>query len=173
VTRPVPQARIPVGVVVERAKGSSPWTDFLWRPIAVLPGEPDTAPWTTLAEGSERTTFYAGGVEIELYRSEADRYRDNLASKAPALWVVLRPTGATPPYQLLTVTADPAEGEAFTDAGNDLVEPVPMPDSIHAVVAAFVEEYHVKKTFVKRKRERANPDAFARRAPASRKGRDE
>ena len=48
---------------------------------------------------------------------------------APLLWVVLRPTGAEPPYDVLAVTADPAEGEASTEAGNDLVETVPMPDT--------------------------------------------
>ena len=47
-----------------------------------------------------------------------------------SLWVVLRPTGVEPPYELLAVTADPAEGEAFTEAGNDLVEMVAMPEPI-------------------------------------------
>ena len=71
--------------------------------------------------------FYAGAAEIALYRTETGNYRDNLASGAPQLWVVLRPTGVEPPYELFAVTADPAEGEAFTEAGNDLVETVPMP----------------------------------------------
>ena len=39
---------IPVGVVVERRKAASQWIDFLWRPVAVLPGEPEAKPWTVL-----------------------------------------------------------------------------------------------------------------------------
>ena len=74
------------------------------------------------------TTFYAGAATIELHRTETANYISNLESGAPLLWVVLRPTGAEPPYDVMTVTADPAEGEAFTEAGNDLVETVPMPD---------------------------------------------
>jgi len=64
-----PLLRIPVGVVVERRKATSQWVDVVWRPVAVLGGLPDAAPWTPLAGDGETETFYAGGAEIELYRS--------------------------------------------------------------------------------------------------------
>jgi hypothetical protein len=75
----------------------------------------------------------------------------------------LRPTGAEPPYELLLVTANPSEGEALTEPGTDLVDTVPMPDVIRDAVAAFVAEHHVEQVFVKRKRDRADPQALARR----------
>jgi hypothetical protein len=155
--------RIPVGVVVERLKAQSAWIDHVWRPVSVLVGEPDAAPWTQLAGDAESATFYAGACEIELYRSETTYYRDNLLTEAPALWVALRPTGAEPPYELLLVTANPSEGEALTEPGTDLVDTVPMPDVIRDAVAAFVAEHHVEQVFVKRKRDRADPQALARR----------
>ena len=37
---------------------------------------------------------------IELHRSETAHYRNNLSTGAPTLWVVLRETGAEPPYQV-------------------------------------------------------------------------
>ena len=123
-----PLARIPVGIMVERLKAQSAWIDHVWRPVAVLVGHPDAAPWTKLAGDGESATFYAGATDIELYRSETTYYRDNLHTEAPALWVVLRPTGVEPPYEILLVTANPAEGEASTEAGTDLVDTVPMPD---------------------------------------------
>jgi hypothetical protein len=166
-----PLVRIPVGVIVERTKSSSQWTDYLWRPVAVLPGVPDAAPWTKLAEDGERTTFYAGGVEIELYSSDTTGYRDNLVSGATALWVALRAAEGEQPYALLLVTADPSEGEKMTETGSDLVEPVPMPDAIRETLAAFVAEHHVERVFYKRKRERANPEALARREPHAREDR--
>lgn len=159
-----PLVRIPVGVVVERRKASNPWIDFTWRPVEVLDGQPEAAPWTALSQDAETTTFYAGAAEIALHRSDTGYYRDNLAAKA-TLWVALRPTGVEPPYELLAVTADPDEGEAFTQAGNDLVEAVPMPERIRATVAAFVAEHHVEQEFFKRKRDRADPEALARRGP--------
>jgi hypothetical protein len=167
-----PQQRIPVGVVVERRKAVSPWIDFTWRPVSVLAGQPDTAVWTALSEEGDGALFYAGAVDIELHRTETGNYRDNLASAKPSLWVVLRPTNVEPPYEVFAVTADPAEGEAFTEAGNDLVEAVAMPDPIRDALDAFIAEHHVERQFFKRQRDRADPEALARRGPL-REGGDE
>lgn len=155
--------RIPVGIVVERVKSASQWVDYLWRPVAALAGEPDTAPWTKLTGDDARASFYAGSADISLYTTETGAYRDNLGSESPALWVVLRPTESDPPYELFIVTADPSEGEAMTEAGNHIVEPVPMPEPIREIVAAFVAEHHVERQFFKRKRDRADPESLARR----------
>ena len=48
----------------------------------------------------------------------------------------------------------------MTAAGNDLVEAVPMPDSVREQVAAFVAEHHVEQEFFKRKRDRADPESL-------------
>ena len=158
-----PLARIPVGIVVERRKAASQWIDFTWRPIEALAGTPEAAPWTPLGRDGEADRFYVGAKDIELFRSETSNYRDNLASASPALWVSLRPTGGEPAYDLLAVTADPAEGEAWTESGNDLVEPVLMPPEVRAIVEQFVIEHHVERQEFKRKRDRADPEALARR----------
>jgi hypothetical protein len=150
-------ARLVVGVVVERRKAKGAWTDFLWRPVSVLAGKPSTAPWTPLGEQSEVTLFYAGEAVIELHRTETANYRDNLGSGAPSLWVIMQPTAFDPPYELLAVTADPAEGEAFTEAGNNLVESVPMPPDIVAMIDGFVASHHVERPFVKRQRDQDSP----------------
>jgi hypothetical protein len=160
-----PHTRIPVGIVVERRKASSQWVDFIWQPVTVLPGQPDAAPWTVLSAAGDTTSFYAGVAEVALYPGDTGSYRDNLASGAPSLWVALRPTGVEPPYDVVAVTADPAEGESFTQAGDDIVEALPMPIAVRDIVEAFVAEHHVEQTFVKRKRDRADPEAMARRLP--------
>jgi hypothetical protein len=156
---------IPVGVVVERRKAKSPWTDFVWRPVAVLPGVPDTAPWTVLEGDNERTTFYAGATAIELHRSESSGYCDNLSAGAALLWVVLHPTSGDPPYMVAAVTADPSEGEACTQSAANLVETVPMPEPIRAAVAEFVADNYVEHKFVRRRRDRADPEVMAPRIP--------
>jgi len=162
-----PLARLGVGVVVERRSAKSGWADFIWRPSAVLAGAPDAAPWTLLDAEADRTAFYAGAAEIALYRSDTALYRDNLATGEPMLWVVLRPTGDEPPFAVIAVTADPSEGEAFATIGTDLVEALPMPAPIREAIEAFVAEHHVEHAaFSKRKRDRADPEALARRAPA-------
>ncbi len=162
-----PRSSISVGVVVERSKSASQWADFYWRPVGVLGGAPDTPPWSKLSDDGERATFYAGATEIELYRTETANYRDNLQLETPLLWIILRPVEADPPYELAAVTADPAEGEAMTEAGSNMVEAVAMPKPMQETIATFVAEHHVEQeVFVKRKRDRANPEALARRGPA-------
>jgi hypothetical protein len=160
---PASLAKMTVGVVVERRKADSPWVDFLWRPIGILPDAPDMAAWSVLREEEDTVLFYAGSRAVDLHRSETARYRDNLITGSPMLWVVLSPAEGEWPYTLAAVTADPAEGEAFTEAGANLVETVAMPDVVREAVESFVAEHHVEREFVKRKRDRANPEALARR----------
>jgi hypothetical protein len=160
-----PLATIAVGVVVQRCKAQSPWVDFIWKPVAVLVGVPDASPWSKLSEAGDGASFYAGAAEIELYRTETGIYRDNLGSGAPMLWVALRRTGVEPPYEIFAVTADPAEGESLTESGSDVVEVVAMPDSVRAIIEAFVAEHHVERPFSKRKLDRPDPEALARRGP--------
>lgn len=163
-----PLAQITVGVVVERHKAASQWIDFTWQPVAVLPGQPEAAPWTVLATADDVASFYAGSATIDFYRTETDQYRDNLASGAPKVWVALRPTGVEPPYDLIAVTANPAEGEGLTQSMDDIVEPVPMPAVIVEFAEAFIAEHHVERPFYKRKRTKADPEALARGGPLQR-----
>jgi len=169
----MPAAHIPVGVVVERRRAKSQWVDYVWRPVAALPGLPDAPPWTVLEQGPDAAMIYAGASDVALYRSETAMYRDNLATGEPMLWIVLRPTDVDPPYELVTVTADPSEGEGYTAAGNDLVDAVPMPEPVRSAVEAFIAAHHVEQPFFKRKRDSADPDALARRTPADRKDHEE
>jgi hypothetical protein len=121
---------MPVGVVVERHKATSPWVDYVWRPAAVLSGVPAAAPWTPLGTVGDTTSFYAGTATIALHRTETANYISNLSSGAPQLWVVL-----------------------FTEAGNDLVDTVPMPADIKAALEAFIADHHVERAFYKRQRD--------------------
>jgi hypothetical protein len=159
----LPLLRIPVGVVVERRKSESPWVDFVWRGTGVLPDEPEMTPWTVIREQEGLTLFYAGSATVDLYRSESARYRDNLASGAPSVWIVLTPSEGAWPYAVSAVTADPAEGEAFTEAGANLVEAAPMPELLHEAIENFIAEHHVETEFVKRERRPADPEALAGR----------
>ncbi|TYO65636.1 DUF3305 domain-containing protein [Bradyrhizobium hipponense] len=159
----LPLQRIPVGIVVERRKPDSPWVDFIWRSAAVLPDNPDVEPWTILREQCGTTWFYAGSATVDLYVSETARYRDNVASGTPSIWVVLSPSEGAWPYAIAAATADPAEGEGFTEAADNLVEAVPMPEVVREVIESFIAEHHVEREFVKRERRRADPEALARR----------
>ena len=64
---------------------------------------------------------------------------------------------------MVAVTADPAEGEAFTEAGNDLVDTVPMPAAIREALEVFLAEHHVARPFFKRRRDSAGEGAGGRK----------
>lgn len=156
----MPQLLLSIGVIGELVQPVTQWGQPRWYPRAVLPDAPAVEPGTALPGG----LTYLGGAVLELHHVETGNYRSNLATGAPRLWVVLSADGS-----VVAVTADPAEGEAFTEAGTDLaerlVETVPMPAPIAVLLADFVAEHHVERAFVKRRRDRADPEALGRRAP--------
>lgn len=157
------EERMTIGLVVERRQLESAWaeahgTTYAWRPAAVFAVPPDVAPWTPLGSSPSGTRYYAGAYDISLFSTETSNYRDNLETERPRLWVVLRPEGAEPPVEIATVTADPAEGEAQTEAGTSTVETIDMPLEIAAEIARFIAAHHVDRPILKRKRDRAGYD---------------
>lgn len=156
-----------VGLVVERVAPSSVWAEPAWRPAFVFAVPPDAAPWTLLSSSAEKQQYYAGSFVVALYSTETANYQSNLAA-GPRLWVVLRPQGSEPPVEVVAVTADPAEGEAFTEPGTDVVETVPMPPEMAVAIVDFVEKHHVERPFFKRRRDSREMDVIGGPSPPSR-----
>lgn len=157
-----------LGVVVERRRPVSPWAEEHWRVVDVLLGRPDVEPWTLLGEGEGWRRYYAGAAHLELFRSETANYRDNLAGARPAVYVVLRRGDGPCGIALHLATVDPGEIEAHADAGDDLIEALPLPAPVAAWMRDFIDRHHVEKPFLKRRRDRADTEALAVR-PAGRR----
>lgn len=160
-----------VGVVAARRKLTGPWASHAWLPVAVLPAAPDLPSGTPLGSSGGDETFYIGAADVALYARATSHYRDNLTAARPSLWVVLRPIGDD--VELAAVTADPYEGEALAENIGDIVEAVPMPADVQARLQAFFEAFHVEQTFIKRQRDRADPEALGRRGPMRRRPEDD
>lgn len=161
--------RFAVGVVVARRRLTGPWGGHAWLARAVLPAAPEAAAGTPLGGGADEAMFYAGPAEMVLHVSATSHYRDNLQAERPSLWVALR-TAGDEGVEVAAVTADPYEGESFGDAFGDMTEAVPMPPEIGAAVSAFVDAFHVERPFLKRERDRADPEALGRRRRGGRRG---
>jgi len=162
-----------IGVIVERRALKNPWIDHAWVPVTALVGAPAATPWTIVEQSPGLVRYYAGAIELELFGTDTTMYRENLRSQQPLIWVALRPTDAPPGVVLLLVTVDPAEAEALTETGTDIIEALPMPVELQRQLTAFVEAHHIERPFIKRKRDRADPDAMARRDRGSVHGSDE
>lgn len=152
-----------VGVVLEKRKLDNPWIDHAWRPVQILPGVPEAPPWTLLGRDEKTERWFVGAAELVLYRRESESYIFNLRADAPAVFVVLRRVPDERGIELIDATVCAAEATARSDAGEDMVDSVPMPDDIRDWVAAFVDVNPPTTEYKKRKRDKANPEALARR----------
>jgi Protein of unknown function (DUF3305) len=157
--------RIPVAIIAERRPGVTRWAEHVWRAVEVLEDAPDVPPWTRLRTDAGRELFFAGAADVALHPTDTDNYKHNLEAAEPLVWVTLRPAETSSGYALQAVTVDPGEAQLYADSGNDLLEALPMPPRLRAATAAFVAEHHKERVFHKRKRDRADPEAMARRGP--------
>ena len=163
------QETLPLGVVLERRAVDHPWMDHEWRPVAVIPGAPPLDPrgdWRLLEGEGDQARYHAGTLSIELFRKDTEAYRFNLAQDPPRIFVVLRggeDMDCDHEVVPFLVTASPYEAQDYLD-GDELVEPVAMPDGVIAFVQAYIDAHHVDEPFHKRKRKKtqSGDSSFAR-----------
>ena len=152
---------ISLGVVLERRPVDHPWTDWSWRPVAVIPGAAAVAAPVELVRDGDAVRFHVATLTLVLHRKETEGLRVNLSQPQPAVYIVLRGDdaddgaehGPTPHL----VTACPYEAEDYEIGGDDRVEAVAMPPEVAALVGHFVDRHHVEEKFVKRKRTPHDP----------------
>ncbi|WP_349368387.1 DUF3305 domain-containing protein [Salinarimonas sp.] len=154
---------VTLGIVARRRETQNRWAPVSWAPSAVLPSAPETPAWTRIAAEGPEETWYVGPATLDLHPGETAHYRDNLGSGRPSVWVALRKRDER--VEVASVSVDPYEGEALAGDEALLLEALPMPPEVEALLAAFVAEFHVEREFFKRKRKPADPNALARRPP--------
>lgn len=155
-----PAVSVTVAVLAERRPGVTVWQDHVWRALVVLEEAPDVAPWTRLRAEGGREVFFAGTAEVTLHRTDTPNYKDNLEAAEPSIWVLLRPQGEN--MLLQAVTVDPGEAEIFTEGPHDILDALPLPPGLAALLRDFVAAHHVERVFHKRKRDRHDPDRRGR-----------
>ena len=151
---------MPVGVVIRRTPGVTRWAKWAWKAVALLPGAPP-ADWRELHRDGEVVEYHAGTLELELFRTDTEAYLTALASDPPSLYVVMQRTEVADTeheLELHLVTASAYEAQDYQDSGEEIVEPVAMPEGLEAWVRTFVERHHVDEKFVKRRRNRVDLD---------------
>ncbi|MBM3582652.1 MAG: DUF3305 domain-containing protein [Alphaproteobacteria bacterium] len=162
--------RMNVGVVLERRRLVDPWRDHVWHAVEVVPGAPPDLAWRELVRSESAIRYLAATLPIEIFRKETESYRMNLIGQAPRVFVVLRPDPDNTPGREMwpfLATVCPFEASNYGQGGDETVDAVPMPDEIRAWLDDFVAYHHVPEVFVKRQRDRADPDkvGFGRRGP--------
>jgi len=146
-------ATLPVGVVLRRSPGVTRWAKWAWRAVAVLPGA-GPGNWTELRREGETVDYHAATVLLELHRAETEAYMVSLNASPPSVFAILRNPADDPQGrpQVVAVTASAYLAQDYADNGEDIVEPVPMPEGLEAWIGAFCTRHHSDEEFVKRKR---------------------
>ena len=147
-------AEIPVGVVIRKQPGVTRWANWIWRPVAVLPGAPP-AEWRELRREGDAVEYHAATVTLEVHRAETEGYKVALSREPPSVYVILRPSedlSAAFPVEVFRVAASAFEAQDYLDSGEEIVEPVAMPPALIAWLTDFVGRHHKEEPFVKRKR---------------------
>ena len=147
------ELRIPVRVQAALRAPANAWAKPLPRPVGVTPGGGEGEVGRTLSERDGVRLIDAGPAAIVLHRKETEGVALNLSGGA-VLYVVMRPDDGPLGASVHLVTASDHEAQDHTDAGEDMVERVPMPPAIREAIEAFVARHHVEEPFHKRKRKK-------------------
>ncbi|MEM6340032.1 MAG: DUF3305 domain-containing protein [Pseudomonadota bacterium] len=147
----------PIGIVLQRAPGVTKWRRWTWKATSVLPGVPP-ANWREIRTEGDITEYHAATLTLELHGAETEAYVHGLLATQPSIYVVMREAVGERPFDFLLVTASPYEAQDYTDSGEEVVEKVPMPPMLRALVEDFIAEFHQEEAFVKRKRDKKRVD---------------
>ena len=154
------RAHLPVGIVVRRAPGVTRWARWSWRVSAVLPGAAQ-ADWRELRREGDTVEYHAATLPLELWSSDTEAYCLALESRVPGVTVVMQPDNrpdAAMPWRPTHITASVHEGQDYGDAGEAILEYVPMPPALVAWVKDFIDTHHRNEAFVKRRRDSKRVD---------------
>lgn len=151
---------LPVGVVLRRSPGVTRWEKWSWKAVDVMPGAA-LADWKPLRVEGETTEFHAATLDLTLHRADAEAYRVALTMEPPAVFVVLRKgegPDADRDLAVHAVTASAYEAQDYLDSGEEIVEPVPMPEGLVAWIRDFTDAHFKDEPFIKRKRDKKRID---------------
>ncbi len=149
---------LPLGIVLRKTPGVTRWAKWVWRAVAVLPGA-GPAEWRELRRDGDAVEYHAATVPLDLYRTDTDAYLTELSTETPSIYVVMREYDASESgLEVVLATASPFDGQDYADNGDDIVELVPMPPALVALVHDWVEKHHKEEKFVKRRRDKRRID---------------
>ena len=141
-------------VVRPQDLGASPqdWADLGTQPVSIELNQTQDG-----QQGPSPQHWLYPGMQVELYRDDAEGYYLNLTSPQPCFWVLWRLEPQAPPDELpkpLIVTVSYHEAGRWLDA-QERVEQVPAPPEVCDWVAAFTETHYVPEP-----KKRVRPASF-------------
>lgn len=149
-----------LAIVMERVAINSPWQAYKWQAAGALDASEisGTAPQTIVRHDDLLQRVYPG-MELTLYRDEAEGYYLNLTSPEPCIFVVWRldeeQIGGDAEAQPFALTLSYNEAARWMDS-QEKVDRVPILPVLLPWLAAFVEENYKPPA----KKQRIRPKSF-------------
>ena len=153
-TTPVPDA-FSVSIIVEYVKTpDNRWEDGHWQVTGVIAAGPDdheAQPPRQLHAATQARQYLHTGLNLRLYKDDAESYYYNLVSDNPGVFVICSQE-AGEPLQPFIATLSYGEATSYMET-DEIVETVAMPPELYRWAERFVLEHYVPEKRKKRKRE--------------------
>ena len=154
ITTPAPDS-FDVSVIVEfRMTPDNRWQEGYWRVAGVVAGDrpgADSSGGQQLHAATQGQQFLWTGLQVNLFRDDAESYYYNLVSDTPRVFIICNQQAGEPPEpSIATLSYGEATSYMETDA---LVESVDMPPELYRWAEQFVLQHYVPVKHRKRKRD--------------------
>jgi hypothetical protein len=126
-----------ISVILEREEVGGRWATQRWQLLGVVPDVGGEA--RTIHENRESLKRLFPGLEVTLFRDEAEGYYLNASSEAPSVFVSVRVDEATSETYAFRATLSYNEAARWMDGGERVERAVMWPE-LSAWMGAFVEE---------------------------------
>jgi hypothetical protein len=158
-TTPVPES-FAVSVLVEfYDTPDSRWQDGCWQVSGVIAGSTDDGNAVQdreLHTATQGKQFLHTGLQLRLYKDDAESYYYNLVSDNPSVFVICNQE-ASEPLQPFIVTLSYGEATSYMET-DEIVESIAMPPELYRWAERYVLEHYVPEKRKKRKRENWKED---------------
>ncbi len=142
------------GVILERRPATSKWADWVWGVAAVVPDAPQTNGWVEMEREGDVVRYLSAAYTVSLHHRMVEAYDSNIETGSPAIWAALfEDDKANPPWRVIGVTVDPYQAQSWQEAGEGLIERLPMPAETVVWVANFLKALPEPPRFSKRRRD--------------------
>lgn len=124
---------------MERRALANRWQAQTWEAIGIIPDPGNAARPRVLLQDRACTQWLHGGLDLKLFRDEAENYYLNLSAPMPCVFIAWRMEEdlAVPKF----VTVSYGEAARYMDA-SEQVDSVPMPRDMCDWLGEFVSEHY-------------------------------
>jgi len=151
---------MPLGIVIRKSPGVTRWAKWVWKAVAVLPGA-GPANWHEMRRDGEVVEYHAATVPLQLFRTDTEAYLTAISTRSPSIYVVMRETNdpdAAQDIEVLLATASPYDAQDYADSGEEIIELVPMPESLINWIKTYITAHYQPEEFIKRRRDKSRID---------------